>query len=395
MISKRFTEEVYDIRSNTKLYPIAYFPDYLISKSGIILNTMNMQDEQPIEYSKKDGYIYNILNYNGKYEKRSLARLMCDTFYARSQYPIVFKVDNKSFDFDDIYLSTAGCSIKEYDGYIMIDDEKFMKLEETEIYINSNGLCINMSNKYNLFKDKFLKCVIKKGYYLLPILRIKYGLSDRLHRACYLAWNKVIPDSMTIDHLNGFKWDNSISNFECVSSAENVSRANAKHYLSNENQDIRELILNIADDIMNGMKYKLISEKYNVPHSLIINIARKASYSDITKDYDFQLKGGYISKETAKKAIEMMNNGESNRNIAKQLDIDVDRVKRIRKGGCFVSIPRNYEPSKYWLLSKSEITDIKYNLIPSGMSIADIARKYDVSWCTIRDIRDGKTYTEV
>jgi len=387
------TSEIYDLRSRSKVYPIAFFPDYVISKNGLIINTITMNEVKPVSYSKKEGWIHELVNSNGLPENRSTARLMCDTFYGRSEYPIKFLGSKKQFDFDEIYLSTGGLDIIEYDNYIIIGNDRFNQIRDTDIYINENGVCFNNSNRYNVYKDKFLKLTIKKGYYHLPILRVKYGLSDRIHRASYEAWVGIIPDDYTIDHVDGFKWNNSYKNLEAVTSEENTYRFNIHQYIP-DGYTIEEFIKEISDEIMSGKSYKDIAELFDVPHRWVAKIATKKSYSKYTSDYDFSTKGGYLPIDTAKKVISLIEEGESNRNIASILNIDIDRVKKIRKGSCYTNLERKYEPSKYWLLSKSEIKDIKHNLIPSGMSIADIARKYDVSWCTIRDLRDGKTYSD-
>lgn len=387
------TTEVYDLRSRSKVYPIAFFPDYMISKNGIIIDTITMENVKPTSYNKKEGWMYSLVNYNGEIETRSLARLMCDTFYGRSEYPIVFKGSKKEFTFDDIYLSTKDMIIEDYGDYLIIGKDRFNRIPDTDIFISEAGICFNNSNKYNLLKDRFLKLTIKKGYYELPNVRLRYGKSDRLHRLSYEAWVGIIPEDYTIDHLDGFKWNNSYLNLEAVTDEENIVRYNIQQFIPPE-KSIQEFIKEISDEIMTGKPYKEIGEMFGVPHRWITKIATKRSYSKYTEDYDFSTKGGYLSKETAKEVIRLIEDGESNRNIASILKVDIDRIRDIRRGSAHTDLPRNYEPAKYWLLSKSEIHDIKHNLIPSGMSLADIARKYDVSWCTIRDLRDGKTYPD-
>ncbi|MDV3943630.1 hypothetical protein CMT69_01605 [Elizabethkingia anophelis] len=73
-------------------------------------------------------------------------------------------------------------------------------------------------NAYCLLKGKNIKsCIASNGY---SVVNIK-SKTNYVHRLVYEAFNGEIEDGMTINHINGNKQDNSISNLEKVTYSEN------------------------------------------------------------------------------------------------------------------------------------------------------------------------------
>ncbi|MDV3636725.1 hypothetical protein CMU84_16350 [Elizabethkingia anophelis] len=73
-------------------------------------------------------------------------------------------------------------------------------------------------NAYCLLKGKTLKsCIAQNGY---SIVNIK-SKTNYIHRLVYEAFKGEIETGMTINHINGNKQDNSISNLEKVTYSEN------------------------------------------------------------------------------------------------------------------------------------------------------------------------------
>jgi hypothetical protein len=63
-----------------------------------------------------------------------------------------------------------------------------------------------------------------RGYLSIEIQR---GKKHRAHRLVYEAFNGPIPDGLFVDHVNGVKTDNRLSNLEVVTHQENMNRAKA------------------------------------------------------------------------------------------------------------------------------------------------------------------------
>ena len=82
------------------------------------------------------------------------------------------------------------------------------------VVINPNtGECFDL-------RGNKLGCKTARGYIRLVLLRREY----RLHRLVWLWVHGVhVPDNMTIDHINGVKIDNSISNLRLASIAQNTA----------------------------------------------------------------------------------------------------------------------------------------------------------------------------
>lgn len=65
-----------------------------------------------------------------------------------------------------------------------------------------------------------LGCTTSNGYVRLNLMRREY----RLHRLVWLwVYGTHVPDGMTIDHINGVKTDNRISNLRLATAAQNTA----------------------------------------------------------------------------------------------------------------------------------------------------------------------------
>ena len=194
---------------------IPFLTNYRISRTGgIIYIDKDTNEVTEIEtYFKKylkvviDGVTYRV------------DELILRTYVGIIDFPIVYIdgdrhnccLDNLKYDIVSI----------DYDGedYIYLNNTSiaFKRIDKTEYFISRNGIL------YSKYHRKLM--TIKYGpndYCCFSKLRLPDTFA---HRLVYLTWTGPIEEGLVIDHIDGNKWNNDISNLEMVTYSENNSRA--------------------------------------------------------------------------------------------------------------------------------------------------------------------------
>lgn len=102
-------------------------------------------------------------------------------------------------------------------------------------------------------------------------------------------------DYLEVNHIDGDRNNNYLSNLEWVTPSENVRHAfkiGLREPMSGERNGMSridvETVIKICDDIMlNCYTENELSEKYNISTSLIHGIKHKTHWKHITQNYDF------------------------------------------------------------------------------------------------------------
>ncbi|EJQ77732.1 NUMOD4 motif-containing HNH endonuclease [Bacillus toyonensis] len=139
------------------------------------------------------------------------------------------------------------------------------------------------------FKGRELKpATSKKGYKLVCLAHEGTGKTYRLHRLIALAFIPNVEDKPEVNHINGVKDDNRVSNLEWSTSQENSRHAfdnglvpikqGSNHHRAKLSEDdvrfIRENYLEITQ--------KKLAEMFNVSASIINKIVNYKTYVNLT-----------------------------------------------------------------------------------------------------------------
>ena len=140
----------------------------------------------------------------------------------------------------------------------------------TKYYATENGDIYNIETKNYLSK-----CINMDGRYIVCLTFNGISKIYPVHKLVYLAFYKNIENDMTINHINENKLDNTYTNLELLSREDNI-----RSYLFNHNDPFckkypDDLIVKICEDLSNGIHYRELAIKYDIPINYLYSIVKK------------------------------------------------------------------------------------------------------------------------
>lgn len=147
-------------------------------------------------------------------------------------------------------------------------------------------------NIFSLYYGRFLENIISETGYHLVNLNTKDGkrIQRRIHRLGMMTFN-YFPgcEELQIDHIDGNKDNNNISNLEWVTGKENVNRAinlGLRKSWDSQNNPAAKLtndqVLNIVNMVINKIPDEIIFEKYpNIDIKLLDNIIYGRTWNNL------------------------------------------------------------------------------------------------------------------
>lgn len=174
--------------------------------------------------------------------------------------------------------------------------------------------------------------------------------SGLVHRAVYETFVGAIPDGLCINHKDGDKLNNNLSNLECVTYSENANHAYANNLsvgirgedrhdstLTNEN------VLQMYNLFKLGYNNDQVGSIYSV-HPRYVSLIRhgkrwKHLYSEpMPKSFNYK-----YSPESVIEALLMIRAGVSNIEVSKALGIEKSSVSRLRTGALWADFVSWYD----------------------------------------------------
>lgn len=243
--------------------------------------------------------------------------------------------------------------------------------------IGFSQYCITKDGEvYSLKINRWIKKQISNNDYYVVSMGADNGTRYRkkVRRLLLQMFEPIDNDSeMFCNHKDGDKLNNNLSNLEWCTPLENSQHAHSNNLIGanfvNEHTKLPkecEIIYTDEDELISGRKeldvelihriFQKLQDGYRVCDvSKMIGVERKTiaslvnnpskEISEILKEYDLskRYKAKTLSVEKVIKICEMLSQGETPYFIAKELNIDYDRVRHIRNRKSFKDIGATYE----------------------------------------------------
>ena len=172
----------------------------------------------------------------------------------------------------------------------LVQISKFLPEVKDRYYINQKGELFT-----NNGEDK-MKDALKNGY-VKNCLTLKDGKQRFYfrHRLVMICFKPIEGyEQLQVNHIDGNKLNNSLENLEWCTNQENrIHALKLGLAIPLKGQDNpasklkEEQVLDIIQDLLNGIPYSIICKKYKCSKSTISAIKNKRNWTYLTKDIDF------------------------------------------------------------------------------------------------------------
>ena len=248
-------------------------------------------------------------------------------------------------------------------------------------YLQSNGKKITI--KTRIRKESF----DRNGYHTI-------NLKEKIFLVSRLVAEVFIPNMHNfkeVNHINGNKDDNSVSNLEWCDRTYNM-----RHAFSNGLIDVRKMsetrkgkIKNIDKELISKIKHLLLIGNRIADIAKVLKLSRNTIYNIIHRaniPYSFNDKYNKRYEKNIEKEIIELSKLYNISSISKKLSISRDTIgKYLRKNNVYKK-----KPNSQILLSESEVSEI-IRLRSLGMTFSEISKNINRSASSICKLINGKT----
>ena len=205
----------------------------------------------------------------------------------------------------------------------------------------------------NIWSHKTKKFLVpvkdKYGYFRIHIVD-ETGKPRTLliHRLVAKMFLPTQEPSLQIDHIDGNKQNNKVSNLRWVSNRENAHYAMKNGLMPHAVFMFEDVVRRICVDLANGISVAEISKKTGFSYHAITAIRLKRNWTHISKDFVFPStkKQNYPDEKMIHRLCQLIVAGKSDKEIMNTLGIRKETVYRTRKGKIHKRIMMKYSMVK-------------------------------------------------
>lgn len=230
-------------------------------------------------------------------------------------------------------------------------------MEQTKLKNYSNYIIRSNGEIYSLYKNITMNQVLQEriGYYRIQ-LKADDGNKNNLlaHRLVALAFIPNPENKPEVNHIDGNKLNNDVSNLEWATKHENMKHA---HHLklrdNNGTGNPRNLltekeVLDIYDKLLDGARVSDLATSYNVSRPTISDIKAKRNWQELLSDLPdirHNTKQESLSENTVRWICSELQQGTRVCDILKKSrnkNITEDQIFNIKRKKTFLYISCNY-----------------------------------------------------
>lgn len=228
---------------------------------------------------------------------------------------------------------------------IILENKKFTQ----DYWVTEDGKVFNKTS------SKWLVGDFSSSYHRYTLKTDCGSLKVLAHRLVLKTFNPIENmDNLEVNHIDGNKLNNLVSNLEWVTRKENMIHAKENGLLIKTLEQkikMRSLTEEDADEVIqllleNKLSIPQIAAQYGVHKETISRINRKISWTEKTKDVIFPVKqdksiGKHsLSEKQAIEVIKLLKEKKTRQEIANLFNVSVTTIARIKQGKTWTELPR-------------------------------------------------------
>lgn len=208
---------------------------------------------------------------------------------------------------------------------LMIGDLLYKRWNGSKYFVNEYGAV------YSEPYGAFIKQTFNDREYRVVSLNKR---SVRVHRIVWEAWNeRLIPDAREIDHIDGLRWHNELSNLRAVTHTENLEFIDPDIRGRNIPRGMIKLMIAIVNYLKTSEKsYEEVAKLFGVDSELVTDLALTTKYDAVLKRHGFDVntlpkntKYGSLTPEKIRKIKEAsIEKGMSDGSVMKEFGISAN-----------------------------------------------------------------------
>lgn len=218
-------------------------------------------------------------------------------------------------------------------------------------FIGFDRYAVTVDGKvYTLNDNKFMKLANDNGYIRVNLAKDGKKYRNAVHRLVALAFIPNPENKRTVNHIDGNKQNNHVSNLEWATHKEQTAHAIATGLKIipefTENRQVSdEDVHSICKYLIEGFRPIEVARLLDLPRHTIKNVRSGTQYKDVIKLYDFSKiskKYGRISLTKVERVCEMLVRGILDEEIIVSLDITKNVLDDIRERRTYQSVTSEY-----------------------------------------------------
>lgn len=194
--------------------------------------------------------------------------------------------------------------------------------KETHYAIGDHG------SVYNLKKGTFLSSsVVRRGYLRVSLRINKKPIGFFVHRLVAITYIPNPENKPQVNHIDGVKTNNCVSNLEWVTNQENLEhaiRTGLRYSVDIDLDTVHKICKMLEDRVLSN---KDIAKYFNLYVSVIRGIREGRYYREISEKYNIPYsRHSKLTEEDVRKICKMRQDGHTNPEISKATGINVNTI---------------------------------------------------------------------